>query len=261
MEPILEMNQVKKQFDGKEVLKDINFSVFPGEIIGYIGPNGAGKSTTVKIILGLLKQNSGEIRIFGELLDSDDAAYKKRIGYVPENADLYETLTAEEYLLFIGQLYGLEENTIRKKGYEMMEAFGISSFYQSRLETFSKGMSQKVLIISSLLHNPDLLFWDEPLNGLDANSVLVIKEVLIRLKAEGKTIFYSSHIMDTVEKLSDRILILNDGVIVADGTFKEISKEADSTLEELFNQLTGFNEHGHLADRFVAAVKGEPLHE
>ncbi|MFL2105507.1 ABC transporter ATP-binding protein [Desemzia sp. FAM 23991] len=261
MEPIIEMKQVKKAFGEKEVLTGIDFKVYPGQIIGYIGPNGAGKSTTVKIIMGLLSQDSGEIHIFGEKLQNNQEDYKKRIGYVPENADLYETLTAAEYLVFMGQLYGVEEKVVLHKAYQMMTALGIESSFHARLETFSKGMRQKVLIISSLLHDPDLLFWDEPLNGLDANSVLVIKEILVRLKEQGKTIFYSSHIMDTVEKLSDRILILNNGQVVADGSFKEISQEADSTLEHLFNQLTGFNEQGELAAAFLDAMKGETVYE
>lgn len=261
MEPIIEMKQVKKAFGEKEVLTGVDFKVYPGEIIGYIGPNGAGKSTTVKIIMGLLSQDSGEIHIFGDLLQANQEDYKKRIGYVPENADLYETLTAAEYLIFMGQLYGVDEKTVLHTAYQMMTALGIESSFHARLETFSKGMRQKVLIISSLLHDPDVLFWDEPLNGLDANSVLVIKEILVRLKERGKTIFYSSHIMETVEKLSDRILILNNGQVVADGSFKEIAQEADSTLEHLFNQLTGFNEQGELADAFIGAMKGEASYE
>ena len=257
MLPILEIKNLKKSFGSNEVLKGVDFAVYPGEIIGYIGTNGAGKSTTVKMILGLLKPDSGEITIFGKPLIQNETFYKNRIGYVPENADLYETLTAEEYFLFIGQLYGLNESDIQQKSFAMMAAMKIESAFRNRLSTFSKGMRQKVLIISSLLHNPDILFWDEPLNGLDANSVLVIKELLAQLKMEGKTIFYSSHIMDTVEKLSDRILILNNGQIVADGPFNEIRHEAEGTLEDLFNELTGFDEQQQLAQDFVQAMKGE----
>ncbi|WP_208560724.1 ABC transporter ATP-binding protein [Marinilactibacillus kalidii] len=257
MDKILEMREVTKSFGGNNVLKGVNFAVYPGEIIGYIGPNGAGKSTTVKMILGLLQQDSGEIMIFGESLSGMGDTYKGRIGYVPENAELYDTLSAEEYLLFVGRLYGLEEEVIRRKSFAMMKILGIEAAYQNRLSSFSKGMRQKVLIISSLLHNPDILFWDEPLNGLDANSVQIIKEILSELKNDGKTVFYSSHIMDTVEKLSDRIIILNEGRVVADGHFDELQKEADGTLEQLFNQLTGFNEYEELASAFVSAMKGE----
>ncbi|WP_034549780.1 ABC transporter ATP-binding protein [Carnobacterium funditum] len=256
MVPILEIKNLRKSFGSNEVLKGVDFAVYPGEIIGYIGTNGAGKSTTVKMILGLLKPDAGEITIFGNALNENETTYKTRIGYVPENADLYETLTAEEYFLFVGQLYGLNEKTIRQKSFAMMTAMKIESAFRTRLSAFSKGMRQKVLIISSLLHNPTILFWDEPLNGLDANSVLIIKEILAQLKAEGKTIFYSSHIMDTVEKISDRILILNHGQIVADGPFNEIRHEAEGTLEDLFNELTGFDEQQQLAQDFLQAMKG-----
>lgn len=261
MESILEINQLVKQFDGKKVLKEVTFAVKPGEIIGYIGPNGAGKSTTVKIVLGMLEKDGGSISLFGESIESSDVAYKSRIGYVPENADLYETLTAREYLLFIGELYGMTESDILNKSEQMMEALGIKESFNSRLSSFSKGMRQKVLIISSLIHNPDILFWDEPLSGLDANSVQVIKELLWKLKKDGKTIFYSSHVMDTVEKLSDRILILNEGEVVADGPFDELKEEADGTLEQLFNTLTGFDQHESLAEHFLKAMKGEEAND
>ncbi len=257
MDKILEMKEVTKSFGGNHVLKGVDFSVYPGEIIGYIGPNGAGKSTTVKIILGLLQPDMGEIFIFGKSLKDSGDTYKARIGYVPENAELYDTLSAEEYLLFVGRLYGLEEDMVREKSLKMMQILGIEEAFKNRLSSFSKGMRQKVLIISSLLHNPDILFWDEPLNGLDANSVQIVKEILSELKKEGKTVFYSSHIMDTVEKLSDRIIILNEGRVVADGHFDELQKEADGTLEQLFNQLTGFNEYEELANAFVSVMKGE----
>lgn len=261
MEPIVELIDVIKTFDGREVLKGINFSVMPGEIIGYIGPNGAGKSTTVKILLGMLKKDSGTIRIFNQTLDEKDETYKSRIGYVPENAELYETLTAKEYLLFVGELYGMKEKEIIRKAVLMMDALGIKESFHGRLSGFSKGMRQKVLIISSLIHDPDILFWDEPLSGLDANSVQIIKELLAKLKGEGKTIFYSSHVMDTVEKLSDRILILHGGEVVADGPFNELKKEAAGTLEELFNTLTGFDEHEALADQLLKGIKGEFTHD
>ncbi|OJF97130.1 ABC transporter ATP-binding protein [Alkalibacterium sp. 20] len=261
MEPIVELVDVMKKFDGKPVLKGVTFSVMPGEIIGYIGPNGAGKSTTVKIILGMLKKDAGTIRLFNQPLNAGDVAYKARIGYVPENAELYETLTAKEYLLFVGELYGMEEKEIIGKASQMMDALGIKESFHGRLSTFSKGMRQKVLIISSLIHNPDILFWDEPLSGLDANSVQVVKELLVKLKKEGKTIFYSSHVMDTVEKLSDRILILHDGYVIADGPFSELKKEAEGTLEQLFNTLTGFDQHEALADQFLSGMKGDFTHD
>jgi len=145
---------------------------------------------------------------------------------------------------------------VNEKGQEMMTLLGIGDEYKQRLSSYSKGMRQKVLIISSLLHDPDILFWDEPLNGLDANSVQIMKELLTQLKADGKTIFYSSHIMDTVEKLSDRIVLLNDGRVVADGSFDELKKDADGNLEQLFNEITGFDKHRSVASDFISVMKG-----
>jgi len=255
-ELILKMNNVYKSFGTNQVLKGVNLSVQSGEIVGYIGANGAGKSTTVKMILGMTSIEKGDIQIFGESLSKNDPAYKKRIGYVPENAELYETLSAEEYLHFVGGLYDLTPEEVNEKAQKMMTLLGVGDAYKQRLSSYSKGMRQKVLIISSLLHDPDILFWDEPLNGLDANSVQIVKELLAQLKEDGKTIFYSSHIMDTVEKLSDRIVLLNDGQVVADGPFDELKRFADGSLEQLFNELTGFDKHQKVANDFVSAMKG-----
>ena len=157
----------------------------------------------------------------------------------------------------VGELYGMTEEEIMNKSLTMMDALGIKEAFNKRLSSFSKGMRQKVLIISSLLHDPDILFWDEPLSGLDANSVQVIREVLIQLRDAGKTIFYSSHVMDMVQRLSDRILILHNGEVVANGPFEELKEEAEGTLEQLFNTLTGFDEHASLADQFIKGMKGE----
>lgn len=256
-EPIIEIKDLKMNFGSKEVLKGINLNVHKGEIIGYIGPNGAGKSTTVKIILGILGGYKGTINIFGQDISKDSVTYKKRLGYVPEIAELYDSLTAQEYLNFVGQLYGMESSDIEYKAKKLMDILGIGNAYNSRISSYSKGMKQKVVIISSLIHNPDILFLDEPLSGLDANSVMIIKEILSTLSSKGKTIFYSSHIMDVVEKISSRIVLLNNGNIVADGSFNELKdKCSEGTLEEIFNQLTGFKEHKSLAENFASIIEG-----
>jgi len=255
-EPIITIKDLKMNFGKKEVLKGINLEVHEGQIIGYIGPNGAGKSTTVKIILGLIEGYTGEIKILGQDISNNNIEYKKKIGYVPEIAEIYDTLTAREYLTFIGELYGLEQGRVDNKAQRLMKIFGIEEVYDSRISSYSKGMKQKVLIISSLLHNPDILFWDEPLSGLDANSVMVVKEILSELASKGKTIFYSSHIMDVVEKISNRIILIKDGQIVADGSFQELKDNCmEGSLEEIFNQLTGFNDHKSIAQEFVAIVQ------
>lgn len=259
--PILTLTNIHKQFGDKEVLKGVNLTVSSGEIIGYIGTNGAGKTTTVKIILGILSKNQGTIELFGQEIQEGDVDYKKRIGYVPENGELYDTLSIREYYQFLGGLYGLDEEMINQKAIAMLDVLGMADSYDQRLTSFSKGMRQKVLIVASLLHNPDILFWDEPLSGLDANSVQIIKSLLKALKKEGKTIFYSSHIMDTVQQVSDRIVILKDGVVAADGSFEELAKDQSANLEQLFNQLTGFKEHDRLAENLVTYMKGENLDE
>lgn len=255
---VLCLRDLRKDYGSKSVLKGIDLQVNRGQIIGYIGPNGAGKSTTIKIMLGIEGDFSGKVEIFGEEISEKNIDYKKKIGYVPEISDLYDNLTAREYLTFIGELYGMDFVAADEKAIALMRVFGLEEVYNARIASFSKGMRQKVLIISSLIHNPDLLFLDEPLSGLDANSVMVFKEILAVLASKGKTIFYSSHIMDVVEKISNRIILINDGKIVADGSFKELKEQnKEGSLEQIFNQLTGFNEHQTLAEEFVSIVQGD----
>lgn len=256
-EPIISIKDLIMNYDSKQVLKGINLEVYPGEIIGYIGPNGAGKSTTVKILLGIIDGYEGEVKIFGEDISNGSINYKKRIGYIPETAEIYDSLTAYEYLTFIGEVYGMKVEEINLKIRKLMTLFGIQDAYHSRITSFSKGMKQKLLIIASLLHNPDILFLDEPLSGLDANSVMIFKEILAELALQGKTIFYSSHIMEIVEKISSRIILLNNGEIAADGSFEELkAKNMERSLEEIFNQLTGFNQHREIASDFVSVLQG-----
>lgn len=256
MEGILSINNLRKSYGANEVLQGIDLTVSRGEIIGYIGPNGAGKSTTVKIILGIEEGYTGEVKLFGKDISDGNIEYKKKIGYVPEIAEVYDTLTGFEYLTFIGELYGMDFDLVEYKAKRLMELFGIGDVYHSRISSYSKGMKQKLLIISSMLHNPEILFLDEPINGLDANSVMIFKEILSQLAEQGKTVFYSSHIMDVVEKISSRIILLNGGKIVADGSFAELKNQnKEGTLEEIFNQLTGFNEHKEIGERFVSIVQ------
>ena len=253
---ILTITNLTKSYGSKEILKGIDMHVSRGEIIGYIGPNGAGKSTTVKIILGIEGEYGGEIKLFGENIEQNRIEYKRKIGYVPEIADVYDNLTGYEYLTFIGQLYGLELEIASEKSKSLMELFGAGEAYHARISSYSKGMRQKLLIIASLLHNPDILFLDEPINGLDANSVMIFKEILTQLARQGKTIFYSSHIMDVVEKISSRIILLNDGIIAADGTFTQLQADnTEGTLEKIFNQLTGFHNHKEIGEQFVSIVQ------
>ena len=167
---------------------------------------------------------------------------------------MYDNLTANEYISFIGMLYNIGSENAVLKAKEMMSVFGIDNAIDGRIHTFSKGMRQKLSIITGMLHNPDILFLDEPLGGIDANSVLVFKEIMQGLKDAGKTIFYSSHILEVVEKISDRILLLNEGNIVIDGTVEEVmQKQSDTSLESIFNDVTGFHDHELLANKFITA--------
>ncbi len=252
----VEIKDLYMNYGSKEVLKGINLEVHKGEIIGYIGTNGAGKSTTIKIILGIVEGYRGEVKVFGQDIKKNPIEYKSRIGYVPEVADIYENLTAREYLTFIGSLYGMSYDRANEKAERLMVVFGIKDVCDSRINSFSKGMKQKVLIIASMLHNPDILFLDEPLSGLDANSVMVVKEILSMLSKQGKTIFYSSHIMDVVERISNRIILIKNGQIAADGSFSQLkARSKEGSLEQIFNQITGFDEYETLAKQFVHIVE------
>ncbi|WP_426449583.1 ABC transporter ATP-binding protein [Paenibacillus sp. S-38] len=255
-EPVIVIENLRMSYGGHQVLKGISLKVSQGEVIGYIGPNGAGKSTTVKILLGLAEGYSGSVRVLGTDIVDGGVEYKRRIGYVPELADLYDFLTAREYLTFVAELYGIDPERADLKAEKLMDLFGIWGVYDSRIASYSKGMKQKVLLISSLLHNPDILFLDEPLSGLDANSVMVVKELLAQLALQGKTVFYSSHIMDVVEKVSSRIVLLYDGQIAADGTFEELrARGQDTSLEGIFNELTGLHDHRRTAETIAQWVQ------
>lgn len=258
MEPVIRITHLQKSYGSKEVLKDINFDIYPGQIIGYIGPNGAGKSTTVKILLGIITEYGGTVELMGKNLKDWDYSYKKHIGYVPEVSDLYEVLSGMEYLNFLSSLYELDPPTAAHRISQMAKVFEIEEALGSRISTYSKGMRQKLMIISSLIHDPDIIFLDEPLSGLDANTALVVKELMHGLAKNGKTVFYSSHVMEVVEKISDRIMILNDGLVVADGDFETLkANSAASNLEHLFNNLTGFDNHASLAKSLIETMSEE----
>lgn len=238
MQPMITIRNLSKNYGSNRVLNDISLDVYPGQIIGYIGPNGAGKSTTVKILTGVISDYHGEVMVNGHPLSDNIIDVKGRIGYIPEVAEMYDLLTPYEYLMFVGKLYHLEDAVIEDRSSKMLESFGIINNMHQRMDSFSKGMKQKVLITSALLHNPSIVILDEPLSGLDANAVIMVKELLQVLKKEGKTIFYCSHMMDVVEKVSDRIVLIDKGTIVADGTFDELRKDSSDSLEKIFSKLT-----------------------
>lgn len=254
MEPIISLQNVQKSYGSKQVLSGINLTIYPGQVIGYIGANGAGKSTTVKILCGLISDFEGEVLVHGMNVKTDALKIKQKIGYVPELAELYEVLTPIEFLSFMAELYSIDLVVAQERMVKMLTAFGLESSMNQRMDTFSKGMRQKVLIISGLLHNPDIIILDEPLSGLDANSVIIVKELISKLAKEGKTIFYCSHMMDVVEKVSDRIVLINNGKVVADGSFEELKQQqGNQSLEQIFSQLTYKEGNNNASDELISA--------
>lgn len=252
--PIISIKNLRKNYGEKQVLKGVNLEIYPGQVIGYIGPNGAGKSTTVKILIGLIEDFEGEVLMYNKSIKDDIITIKSQIGYVPENAEIYDVLTPLEYLDFVGKLYGMDEDEIATRALKLLTAFGIGLNANQRMDTFSKGMKQKVLLISGIIHNPKIIILDEPLSGLDANAVIMVKELISLMAKEGKTIFYCSHMMDVVEKVSDRILLINNGEIVADGTFEQLKAGGDQTLEKIFAKLTGKEEGNSDASDVINAL-------
>ena len=252
--PIIQIRNLSKSYDTKLVLKGLSLDIYPGQVLGYIGPNGAGKSTTVKILTGLIPDFQGQVIINGISMADDPQEIKKLIGYVPENAEIYDVLTPMEYLDFIGKLYGMEGATLHDRARKLLAAFGLAANVDDRMDTFSKGMKQKVLLTAGIIHNPKIIILDEPLSGLDANAVILVKELIMRLSKEGKTIFYCSHMMDIVEKVADRILLIDKGAIIADGTFESLKQNHSDTLESIFSKLTGHGDSTTETDAIINAL-------
>lgn len=259
--PLIRVQQLRKAYGSTEVLHGIDMEVWPGQVIGYIGPNGAGKSTTVRILAGLDEAFSGTVELFGLDVRREPQAVKRRIGFVPEQAELYDVLTPLEFLDLVASLHDLPQGQARERAVRMLRFFDLESRRDDRMDGFSKGMKQKVLLISGLLHDPDLLFLDEPLAGLDANSVIMVKEIIARLAERGKTIFYCSHMMDVVEKVSHRIVLINQGRIIADGSLAELRRQGDDSLERIFSQLTSAGGMQRRAEDFLSAFEVRPDHD
>jgi len=253
---MIEAINLIKYFDKKLVLDNISFSVRKGEICGYIGPNGAGKTTTIKILTGIIKPTSGTAYIDGINVKENPDDVKKIIGYVPESGAIFETLTPVEFLTFVGKIYKMSESEITRNIFELMELFEIYEFRNEPMLSFSKGMKQKIFLISALMHNPKVLFLDEPLNGLDANAIKIFKEFIKKLAQNGRTVFYSSHLLDVIEKICDKLIIINRGKIVASGTIEEILKISNApNLSDAFSKLTESVEQVEKIQNFINRTK------
>ena len=255
---MIETENLGRAYGNRIALHGLTLRVAPGEILGFLGPNGAGKSTTVKILTGMIKPGTGTARVAGFDVVRDPLEVKRRIGYVPESAALYESLTAREYLELIASLYHLPPDGTRGRIEEMLARFDLSAAIDQRLSEFSKGMKQKVLIASALMHRPEVLFLDEPLTGLDANAALVVKELMRALAAQGRAIFFCSHVLEVVERVCTRIVIIDRGRVIADGTGAEIaSSTGTSTLEQAFVALTGTRDATQVSHDLLQALASD----
>jgi ABC-2 type transport system ATP-binding protein len=235
---MLELRNVTKRFPGALAVDAVSFVARPGEITGYLGPNGSGKSTTMKMITGLMEATSGEIRFEGRKIQEDLIAYKRRMGYVPEEPHLYSHLTGLEYLGMVAQLRVLPSKRAAERIQGLLRLFSLSSDRHAPISSYSKGMRQKILLSAALLHNPDLLLLDEPFSGLDVGTGLVLRSLIQGLAARGKVILFSSHELETVERVSSRVVILHRGRIAADDSIEHLrALMALPTLEDIFSQL------------------------
>lgn len=236
---MLSIKNVSKTYKKSSVkaIDDITLDIEDGDIFGFIGPNGAGKSTTIKCVVGIHSYDQGEIYLEGKTLKSDPIEYKKMISYVPDNPDIYEHLSGIQYLDFIANIYGMgsEKNELISK---YASLFGIEDKLANPIKTYSHGMKQKLQIISAIIHKPKLLVLDEPFVGLDPKATFDLKELMKKLCEEGTIIFFSSHVLEVVEKFCNKIAIIKDGKIVASGRTEDV--KGDESLEEKFMEL--FNE-------------------
>jgi len=235
---MLELRGVSKYFSGIAAVNGVSFTAPPGEITGYLGPNGSGKSTTMKMITGLIEPTRGEILFRGQRIDRDWIAYKQTLGYVPEEPHLYPHLTGVEYLVMVAQLRGLPGKAAAERIDGLLRLFGLHGDRHVAISSYSKGMRQKVLLSAALLHNSRLILLDEPFSGLDVGSALVLRGLMQELAARGKVVLFSSHELDTVERVCSRVVILHRGNIVADDSIANLrSLMAAPTLEAIFSQL------------------------
>jgi ABC-2 type transport system ATP-binding protein len=237
--PIIDIQNLRFSYSSREVLHGISFTVNRGEIVGLLGPNGAGKSTTIKILAGIHPTGRGKAHIAGFALPEQHLEAKRIIGYLPESPLMYECLSGMEFLELMGRLHGIDEHTLHARIRALLETFDLNNVSVPRISGYSKGMRQKILMSAALLHNPDVLLLDEPLSGLDVDASILIKDLLVTLSAHGKTILYSSHVLDVVEKVCHRVIVIDKGSILADAPLQDLKSRAEEeSLEVIFRQLT-----------------------
>ena len=250
---MLELRNVSKHFCKIFAVDDVSFTARPGEVTGYLGPNGSGKSTTLKMITGLIEMTSGQILFDGKSIHDDLIAYKRRMGYVPEEPYLYTHLSGVEYLVMISQLRDLPTRQSSERIDGLLRLLSLYDDRHASISGYSKGMRQKLLISAALLHNPDLILLDEPFSGLDVGSALILRS----LAARGKVVLFSSHELDTVERISARVVILHRAKVVADDSIERLRSMMDlPTLEEIFSQLVVEQDFAATARQIAELVHG-----
>jgi len=235
---LLELRHVTKTFSGIAAVDDVSFSARPGEVTGYLGPNGTGKSTTMKMITGLIEITQGHIFFQGKLIQDDLIAYKRRMGYVPEEPYLYNHLSGAEYLIMVSQLRDLPQRDSSARIDGLLRLLSLYDDRHASISGYSKGMRQKILIAAALLHNPELILLDEPFSGLDVATAMVLRSLIQELAVRGKVVLFSSHELDTVERLCSHVVILHRGKLVADDSIERLRSLMElPTLEAIFSQL------------------------
>src|SRR5437763_10656961 len=236
-------------FGQKAAVNHLNLSVQRSEFFGFLGPNGAGKSTTIKMMVGLLRPSSGSVWVDGIDVWKDPLRARSSMGVLPEHLNLYERLTGKEFITFAGHMYGIPEVDIRRRTEELLQVLDLASDADKLIVDYSVGMRKKVALAAAILHHPQVLFLDEPFEGIDPVSSRVIRDILRELTQHGTTIFFSSHIMEVVERLYTRVGIINQGVLVAEGTLQELRERAsggqDATLEDIFLNVIGVRNENH----------------
>ena len=253
---MLELQHLYRSFRTIPAIEDISFNVAPGEIVGFLGPNGAGKSTTVKIITGMLRPDEGRVLFEGKDIRKDMVGFRSVLGYVPEEAHLYSYLSGLEYLQLVGRLRGIDEALLEAKATRLLQLLHLESWQYSPISSYSKGMRQRVLIAASLLHDPKLLIFDEPLSGLDVVSSRLFKDLLELLAAEGKAILYISHVLEVVEQICNRVIVIAKGKILADARPSELTQLMSlPNLESVFSQLVQQQETRTVAQEMVEVMQ------
>lgn len=235
---MLEVRNLTKFYSGVAAVRDVSFTVRPGEVLGYLGPNGSGKTTTVNMIIGLLEPTGGKVLYEGRDIQEDLVGFRRRLGYVPEEPNLYPFLSGREYLELVGRLRGMGERLLAQKIDGFLELFSLAGAADQSIGAYSKGMRQKILISAALLHDPSLLIFDEPLSGLDVTTAIVFRHLVEALAAKGKIVLYSSHVLEVVEKICSAVVVLYQGRAVAhDSVARLRDLMALESLEAVFSEL------------------------